>query len=327
MSSIEPLPRFADVRLPWDEPVDDPVAVVASARAEAGDTFYVDSGDDRYLFLFSPRGVRSFYELPEDRASKGVADWRMLRRKLPAELFADRRTAVGSLFGRANTATYLAQLDDALDTEVEEMGDTGSVDVFAFTRRLGHRLGLASWAGPASATGERFDRLVAALDALDASDSFVRPADMVEVARTGKRREWEALAAAEQALGETIDERLADGPRDDLLDHIIEAWRDVPIDDLRRGVARDVVLVHLGSMSNLFAALGWAIVDLLGRPRARRPRLPAATPGSPSGACSSRPASPSARSCFGTSWRPSRSPTSTTPIALHGARRLPRCSR
>lgn len=266
MPSIDPQPARADLRLPWDEPVADPVAVIAAARAELGDTFSVDSGNDRYLFLFSPLGVRSFYGLAEEQASKGVADWRMLRRKLPEELFDGRRTAVGSLFGRANTATYLAQLDDALDVEVEQMGADGTVDVFAFTRRLGHRLGLASWAGRASAIGKRFDRLVAALDALDASDSFVRPADMAEVARQGKHHERAALAAAELALGDTIDERLADGPQDDLLDRIIEAWQDAPPENLRRGVARDVVLVHLASMSNMFAALGWAVVDLMGRP-------------------------------------------------------------
>ena len=31
-------------------------------------------------------------------------------------------------------------------------------------------------------------------------------------------------------------------------------------------MAGDVVLVHIASMSNLFAALGWAFVDLLGHP-------------------------------------------------------------
>ena len=32
------------------------------------------------------------------------------------------------------------------------------------------------------------------------------------------------------------------------------------------GVAGDVVLIHIASMSNLFAALGWALVDLLEHP-------------------------------------------------------------
>jgi cytochrome P450 len=146
------------------------------------------------------------------------------------------------------------------------MGDVGTFDVFAFTRRLGHRLGLASWAGEASARGERFDRLVPALDTLDGSEAFVRPGAMAEVKASGKRSERAAMAAAEEALGESVDERLAgDGP-DDLFQRIIESWRGEAIGDLRRGVARDVILVHLGSMSNLFAALGWTLVDLLGHP-------------------------------------------------------------
>ena len=59
-------------------------------RQDLGDTFVVDSGDDRYLFTFSPTGVSSFYGLSEEQASKGVADWRMLRRKLPDEVFVGR---------------------------------------------------------------------------------------------------------------------------------------------------------------------------------------------------------------------------------------------
>ena len=93
--------------LPWDRPVTDAVAALAAARETCGDTFVVDSGPDRYLFTFSARGVSAFYGLPEDHASKGVADWRMLRRKVPDELFDGRRTLPHDLFGRADAATYL----------------------------------------------------------------------------------------------------------------------------------------------------------------------------------------------------------------------------
>ncbi len=66
-----PAPPVADgVGLPWDVPVEDAVAAIAKARARHGDTFVVESGDDHYLFTFSPAGVESFYALPEDRASK-----------------------------------------------------------------------------------------------------------------------------------------------------------------------------------------------------------------------------------------------------------------
>jgi hypothetical protein len=41
--------------------------------------------------------------LPEEIASKGLADYQMLRRKLPDEIFAGRRTLPGSLFRRSRS--------------------------------------------------------------------------------------------------------------------------------------------------------------------------------------------------------------------------------
>ncbi|MCU1487135.1 MAG: cytochrome [Actinomycetia bacterium] len=263
---IDPIPEVAPIALPWDAEVADPIAAIAGARASCGDTFVVDSPDGPFLFLFSPAGVRSFYALPESAASKGIADWRMISRKLPEELFDGRRTMPHDLFGRAGTAAYLAQLEQALDIELDALGAEGMFEAFAFTRRLGHRMGLASWGGEASARGDRFDRLVPALDALDGSDAFVHPEAMAAVQANGKRVERAALATADEVLGESVDERLATGRQDDLFQQIVDRWSDEAPDDMRRGVARDVVLVHLGSMSNLFAALGWTIVDLLAHP-------------------------------------------------------------
>ena len=62
--TVEPAPPTAAVPLPWDGPVADPVAALAGARAQHGDTFRDASG--RYLFLFSPEGVRSFYGCPRN---------------------------------------------------------------------------------------------------------------------------------------------------------------------------------------------------------------------------------------------------------------------
>ncbi len=268
-AAIHPDPPLADVSLPWDEPVADVVAAFAHARDRHGDTFVVHSGEVPHLFLFSPAGVRSFYALPEAAASKGVADWQMLLRKLPAELFEGRRTLPHDLFGREEVSGYLAALDVAIDAEVAALGPEGEIDVFALTRRLGHRLGLASWAGEGSATGVRFDRLVDALDALDGSDAFVHPSDMATVAAEGQARERAAMAEAEALLGETLAERRDADEPDDLLAEIARRWADADAEVRDQGIARDVILVHLGSMSNLFAALGWTIVHLLLHPDVR----------------------------------------------------------
>jgi cytochrome P450 len=248
-------------------PVDDAVATIAAARAEHGDTFAVASGDDRYLFTFSPTGVESFYALPEEVASKGVADYLMLRRKLPDDIFAGRRVLPNSLFRRDDVAAYLTNLRWALDKTVTELGSAGSVDMFDLTRRLGHRMGLASWAGPGAAEGDSFERLVSAFDTLDGSEAFVHPDAMATVAATHKGAERSALedvvAVVEQAVQLSDSGAAAGGT---LFDRIVEAWSSEPAERRIRGIGLDVALIHIASMSNLMAALGWAMVDLLDHP-------------------------------------------------------------
>ena len=264
MPSPVPDPPYAEgTGLPWDVSVADAVATIAAARAEYGDTFAVRSGDDRYLFTFSPTGVESFYGLPEDKASKGVADFLMLRRKLPDEIFDGRRILPGTLFRRDDVAGYLANLDRALDATIIELGPSGSVDVFALTRRLGHRMGLASWAGAGSARGDAFERLVRAFDTLDGSDAFVHPDAMAAVAASEKKAERTALDEVTEIIADAVDRRDGD---EGLFGRIVDEWDNEQGDKRIRGIALDVALIHIASMSNLAAALGWALVDLLEHP-------------------------------------------------------------
>jgi cytochrome P450 len=269
------MPVIAEgVRLPWDAMVDDPVATLAEARLRLGDTFVVDSGGDRYLFLFSPMGVAALYGLPEEKASKGVADWRMLRRKLPDEVFAGRRVLPHQLFGREDVATYLRNVEVAVAETADELGPEGEVDLFSLSRRLGHRVGLASWGGPGAAAGERFETLVRAFDQLDGAESFVHPDAMAHVAATGKAEERQALAVITAQLGLGLEERGGPDGVHTLFDRVTGAWADAAPAEAATGICLDVTLIHVASMSNLFAALGWHLVDLLEHPEsAERVRL------------------------------------------------------
>ena len=263
LPDITPMPPIACAALPWDTELADPVAEIARARRECGDTFVIDSPRRRTLFVFSPVGVRNFYALAEADASKGVADWMMLRHKLPEELFAGRRTTVHSLFGRDDVNSYLSQLDAAITVAFDELGSEGTVDIFAFTRRLGHRMGLASWAGEIPQQSPRFDEFVDALEILDGSAAFVHPEAMRAVAESGKVSERAALTRIEELIRETILARdAAFAQSDDLFARIMTRWSDVAGHDRIVGIAHDVVLVHMGSMSNLFAAAGWMIGHL-----------------------------------------------------------------
>jgi cytochrome P450 len=256
-------PLAVGTGLPWDVAVGDAVAAIADARARHGDTFVVSSGADHYLFTFSLVGVESFYALPEEQASKGIADFLMLRRKLPDEIFDGRRVLPGSLFRRDDVASYLTNLDDALTQTAAELGDQGTVDVFDLSRRLAHRMGLASWAGPGSATGEAFDRLVRAFDILDGAEAFVHPDAMAAVAASGKRAERAALEEVVDIVSPAAAKPYGSG----LFDRILQAWSDEASEPARlRGIGFDVALIHIASMSNLAAAMGWAVVDVCENP-------------------------------------------------------------
>jgi cytochrome P450 len=253
-------------RLPWDAVVEDPVGALAEARSHLGDTFVVDSGDDRYLFVFSPLGVAAFYALPEEKASKGVADWRMLRRKLPDEVFDGRRVLPHQLFGREDVATYLRNVEMAVAAAADELGPEGEVDLFSLSRRLGHRVGLASWGGPGAAEGERFETLVRAFDQLDGAESFVHPDAMAHVAATGKAEERQALAVIISQLGLGLTRRRGHDGDHALFARVVGAWADAAPAEAATGVCLDITLIHVASMSNLFAALGWHLVDLMEHP-------------------------------------------------------------
>jgi len=107
---------------------------------------------------------------------------------------------------------------------------------------------------------------VAAFDALDGSESFVHPDAMAAVAASGKAAEVAALATVAEHLGRSLDELRGNESEHPLFTRLVAAWADEPRAAAASGVAGDVALIHIASMSNLFAALGWALVDLLDHP-------------------------------------------------------------
>src|SRR5262249_13791846 len=144
-----------------------------------------------------PVALHEFYALPEATASKGIADYHMLLRKLPADLFTDRRTFAHDLFGAQDVEDYLGHLDTAIDRQLEELGEAGTFEVFALARRLGHRLALGCWMGDAAGEPPRLDRLIADFEQLDGAEAFVHPARVAgaDTERAAERAALERVAA------------------------------------------------------------------------------------------------------------------------------------
>ena len=137
-------------------------------------------------------------------------------------------------------------------------------------KRLGHRLGLAAWAGSEVASARYLDRLIPLLDAVDSSEAFVRPAQAFRTWATRRRRERAAMATVEGVIGEVLDARRREGrlgTEGDFLDHIHAFLRRPPRCRARNvATARDVILIHSGAQSNLYAALAWTLVNVVSEP-------------------------------------------------------------
>lgn len=269
-SPIEPAPPTAPSlpRLGSAVPLlRDPVAFLARCRERLGDTFRVRFFGHEVLFVFSPEGVRSLWAAPEAELSKGFADYEMIRAKVPDELFAGRRTRPHDLFSRDDVAEYRKNVEAAVAAELEGLGERGEFELFALTRRVGHRMGLASWGGLTGRAARHLDAVIAALDQLDTSDAFVHPIATLAAAWTGKRGARRALHALDERYRAILADRDLDPPdAPDLFDRIREAWSDTGSPERETGIALDALLVHMGSMSNLYAANAWTVIHLLERP-------------------------------------------------------------
>jgi len=268
--TVEPAAPIVRGPLPWVRGglglLSDPTAYFARQRRSHGDTFVVEAFGHRLFCVFSPEGVRSLYAQPEDKASFGIATYQLIKAKVPVELLLGRRNHPKTLFGSQRVESYLDHLKEAVDLELVRLGPAGTFEIFAEMRRLGHRLGLASWAGSEAASEPYVERLIPLFDRLDSSESFVRPGQAALTWATRKRREWAAMGGIERIFTEIIEGRAGRPPVDDFLTQILESYSDLSDDERAVAAARDVIVIHMGSQSNLYAALAWTLVNLVQRP-------------------------------------------------------------
>ena len=268
MPAIDPMPTIVGSHLPWVGAaagmLANPTAWFARQRSRHGDTFAVDALAHRFFCVFGAAGVQQLYAVPEHKASFGLATYTMIRTKVPNELFGDIRNPPHKLFGNEQVEGYLANLHTAMNDELDRLDHAGTFEVFAEARRIGHRMGLASWAGHEAASAQYFERMVEALDRLDTAESFVHPLRTLVTVANHQQRERVAMREIEAIIGEILAARRRSSARPgDFLDRIDESFADVPAPLHDQLVARDVIVLHLGSQSNLFAALAWTLVRLL----------------------------------------------------------------
>jgi cytochrome P450 len=262
-----PGPPFIGSGIPF---LRDPTAFLTRSRARVGDVFQAKIFGFDLLFVFSPAGLRSLYQLPEDVASFTEATRALIGLKLPPSLLGGDMKMFHHLFGKDRMEGYVAHIHDAVLGEMERLGDRGELEVFRHMKGLVHRVGFRCWAGREAASPRYFDRLVSLFERLDPEQAFIHPAQMLFTVLTRKAPERRALREVQEILTSIRDERRQRGVREgDMLEQLEELYADLPALERDAKVAGDVILLHLASQTNLYASMAWVLCNLLAHPAHR----------------------------------------------------------
>src|SRR5262249_47596886 len=149
-----------------------PTAFLATLRARHGNAFLLELFGFRLFFVFSPDGLRSLYELPEETASFTEATRTLIGLKLPRELLEGDLGLFRHLFTAERMDGFLTQMQAAAQEAVERLGASGEFEVFRHMKRLVHQIGFRCWVGHEAASPRYFDRLVALFERLDPEEAF-----------------------------------------------------------------------------------------------------------------------------------------------------------
>jgi cytochrome P450 len=247
-----------------------PTAHLTALRHRLGDTFLLEVAGFPLFCVFGPIGLRSLYALPEEVASFGQATRTLLGLKLPPELQTGDLAVFQHLFNRDRMESYLAHIDAAVDDTLDELGAAGTFEIFATMKRLVHRIGFRCWAGREAASAPHFEPLVACFERIDPEEAFVRPWALLPTIVTRKAPERRALRRAAAILAGIWNARVRDGRREgDLLEQLHALFTADPDAIRHERVAKNVMVLHLASLANLYASLAWTLVNLLRYPAHR----------------------------------------------------------
>ena len=278
-----PPPVAEGTGLPWDVPVDDAVAAIAAARARHGDTFAVRQRRRPLPVHVLPRRRRVVLRAARGEGEQGrrrlsdaaaQASRRDLRRQAhPADVAVPpRRRRVVS--GQSRTGAG----PDRRRTRVPRAPSTFSTSPAGSGTGWDWRRG-RDRARPRATRSNGWCgvRHPGRLRRVRASRRDGRRRRVGQARRAGGARRRRRASSKQRCTG-WIPARSADNA---LFGRIVDAWSSEPATVRVRGIALDVALIHIASMSNLMAALGWAMVDLLEHPaeldaRGRRRRRPGA---------------------------------------------------
>lgn len=242
-----------------------PTQFFAECRAEYGDTFLVDVFGYRLFCVFSPAGLKSLYELEEDKASFGFATFDLMSFKTPTEVFMDTDLNLFyELLRYKKLPGYIDIIQRVLTQELNRWGSSGELDVFDAIRTLEQRIGFGLWIGEDATQEGVWQSIKQRLDVLSQESAFVSPEQTLETLVSNKSAERKALSELHEMLAQLWSAR--SGEQADTFQFLMDRFENFEPEEQFRRAVHNIINANQGFLSNLYAAIAWVLVNALRDP-------------------------------------------------------------
>jgi cytochrome P450 len=249
-----------------------PTNFLCEMRKEYGDTFLVDVFGYKLFCVFSPQGLKSLYAAAEEDASFGMATFDMLGFKTPLDIFMDADIDLFyELLVPEKVAAYVPDFSQVVAQVIAGWGAAGEINVFDEIRTLEQRVGFKVWMGDEAIEEGVWQQFKAHFDVLSQENAFVSPQLTLETLTTGKAKEKQAVAQIMVLVGDIVAHRQEHDVWPD--DNFTFLYRRFKSDDPRvtlRKLTHNLINANQGFLSNLYAALSWALINLKRHPQTQQ---------------------------------------------------------
>ena len=245
---------------------ENPTAYLASLRERYGDTFLVDVFGFQLFLVFSPEGLKNFYQLEEEQASFGMATFDLIRFKTPLEILVhtDPKLFYQLLLNKKMPA-YIESIDRLVDLELQRWQTGSEIDIFDAIRTLEQRVGYGLWIAEEAAADGNWQALKECFDVLSQETAFVSPTQTFETIKSGKAREKQAAAELYELIPQILAEHDANPDRVySAGDFLREYFSGQEHEQVK--VLNNIINANQGFLSNLYAAIAWVLVRLAADP-------------------------------------------------------------
>lgn len=230
-------------------------------RKEVGDIFILEAFGLKLFFVFSPDGLKDFYSVPETEASFQQATRGFLGFKVPEELMAGTLNVILPVLNRNFQSSWLQIFNDTMDEEFNSHPGRFSFDIFKWTKKMVHKSGFRAWIGEEAVQPDMLAKITSLYESLDPEQGFTDMSSLVSTIVTRRSKEKSSLEKLVKIFEDIYRNRKE--KKGDLFESLHEGYATLPEHKRFRQVAIDIIVIHMASQSNLFAAIAWTVINLI----------------------------------------------------------------